>query len=59
MALLTDTKARSIKPGSVPLAHGAVAGLTLHPSPPPTTRAKASGFFAMSAPSPESVGTRA
>lgn len=32
MALLTDTKARSIKPGGVPLAHGAVVGLTLHPS---------------------------
>ncbi|KQZ72414.1 integrase [Rhodanobacter sp. Root561] len=32
MALLTDTKARSIKPGGAPLAHGAVAGLTLHPS---------------------------
>lgn len=32
MALLTDTKARSIKPGGVPLAHGAVAGLSLHPS---------------------------
>ena len=33
MALLTDTKARSIKPGSAPLAHGGVTGLTLHPSP--------------------------
>ncbi|MEW9623200.1 tyrosine-type recombinase/integrase [Rhodanobacter geophilus] len=33
MALLTDTKARSVKPGGVPLAHGGVTGLTLHPSP--------------------------
>ena len=33
MALLTDTKARSVKPGSTPLAHGGVTGLTLHPSP--------------------------
>jgi integrase len=33
MALLTDTKARSVKPGGTPLAHGGVTGLTLHPSP--------------------------
>lgn len=33
MALLTDTKARSVKPGSTPLAHGGVTGLALHPSP--------------------------
>lgn len=33
MALLTDTKARSVKPGGAPLAHGGVTGLTLHPSP--------------------------
>lgn len=33
MALLTDTKARSVKPGGVPLAHGGVTGLALHPSP--------------------------
>lgn len=33
MALLTDTKARSIKPGGAPLAHGGVTGLALHPSP--------------------------
>lgn len=33
MALLTDTKARSIKPESAPLAHGGITGLALHPSP--------------------------
>ncbi len=33
MALLTDTKARSVKPGGLPLAHGGVTGLALHPSP--------------------------
>ena len=33
MALLTDTKARNVNPGSAPLAHGGVTGLTLHPSP--------------------------
>ncbi len=32
MAILTDTKARSIKPEDKPLAHGGVTGLTLHPS---------------------------
>jgi integrase len=33
MALLTDTKARSVKPGGTALAHGGVTGLALHPSP--------------------------
>lgn len=32
MALLTDTKARSVKPGGAPVAHGGVIGLALHPS---------------------------
>ncbi len=32
MALLTDTKARHMKPGDNPLPHGGVTGLTLHPS---------------------------
>lgn len=32
MALLTDTKARSIKPSDAPAAHGGVPGLVLHPS---------------------------
>src|SRR5690606_15649286 len=32
MAILTDTKARSIKPEDKPLAHGGITGLTLHPS---------------------------
>ncbi len=32
MAILTDTKARRIKPEDKPLAHGGVTGLTLHPS---------------------------
>ncbi|MDE1988831.1 MAG: tyrosine-type recombinase/integrase [Betaproteobacteria bacterium] len=35
MAILTDTKARSIKPGQKPLPHGGVTGLTLHPSSRP------------------------
>lgn len=33
MALLTDTKARSVKPRGTALAHGGVTGLALHPSP--------------------------
>ncbi len=33
MALLTDTKARHIKPDDKPLPHGGITGLTLHPSP--------------------------
>lgn len=32
MALLSDTKARNIKPGDNPIAHGGLKGLTLHPS---------------------------
>ena len=32
MALLTDTKARHIKPNDKPTSHGGVTGLTLHPS---------------------------
>lgn len=32
MALLTDSKARSTKPGDTPIAHGGVTGLALHPS---------------------------
>ncbi len=32
MALLTDTKARNIKPDDKPLPHGGITGLTLHPS---------------------------
>ena len=32
MAILSDTKARSIKPGDKALPHGGVTGLTLHPS---------------------------
>lgn len=32
MAILTDTKARSLKPDDKPIAHGAVPGLCLHPS---------------------------
>lgn len=31
MGLLTDTKARNIKPDSKPIPHGGVVGLTLHP----------------------------
>lgn len=33
MAILTDTKARHIKPGDPPLLHGGITGLTLHSSP--------------------------
>ncbi|MEG1089761.1 MAG: integrase arm-type DNA-binding domain-containing protein [Acinetobacter sp.] len=32
MALLTDTKARHLKPDDRPLPHGGITGLTLHPS---------------------------
>lgn len=32
MALLSDAKARSIKPDGQPLPHGGITGLTLHPS---------------------------
>ncbi|MCS3769579.1 integrase [Aeromonas hydrophila] len=32
MALLSDAKARSIKPDDKPLSHGGITGLTLHPS---------------------------
>jgi len=32
MALLTDTKARNLKPDDKPIPHGGVTGLTLHPS---------------------------
>ncbi|MGL6466142.1 hypothetical protein, partial [Aeromonas hydrophila] len=46
MAILTDTKARSIKPEDKPLAHGGVTGLTLHPS---TAKGRGSGYSAMSA----------
>ena len=33
MAILTDTKARNLKPDDKPLPHGGVTGLALHPSP--------------------------
>lgn len=32
MAVITDTKARNIKPGDTPIPHGGITGLTLHPS---------------------------
>ncbi|MFM5038929.1 Arm DNA-binding domain-containing protein [Aeromonas veronii] len=32
MAILTDTKARNLKPEDKPLPHGGVTGLALHPS---------------------------
>ncbi|OQS41002.1 tyrosine-type recombinase/integrase [Chromobacterium haemolyticum] len=32
MAVLSDTKARALRPDSKPLAHGGVAGLRLHPA---------------------------
>ena len=32
MAVLTDTKARNIKPDDKPIPHGAITGLVLHPS---------------------------
>ena len=33
MGLLTDTRARNIKPNDAPIAHGGIRGLALHPSP--------------------------
>jgi hypothetical protein len=44
MALLTDTKARHIKPDDRPLPHGGITGLTLHPS---SVKGRESGFYAM------------
>ncbi|HEY4146178.1 integrase arm-type DNA-binding domain-containing protein [Pinirhizobacter sp.] len=32
MAVLTDTRARNIRPSDQPISHGAVTGLALHPS---------------------------
>ncbi len=32
MAVITDTKARNIKPDDAPIPHGGITGLTLHPS---------------------------
>lgn len=32
MAILTDTKARNVKPDDKPIAHGGITGLALHPS---------------------------
>jgi integrase len=32
MAIITDTKARNIKPADTPIPHGGITGLTLHPS---------------------------
>ena len=32
MAILSDAKARNLKPEDKPLAHGGITGLTLHPS---------------------------
>lgn len=32
MAILTDTKARNMKPDDKPIAHGGITGLALHPS---------------------------
>ncbi|HBM0247743.1 TPA: DUF4102 domain-containing protein, partial [Salmonella enterica] len=32
MTLLTDTKAKRIKPDDKPLNHGGITGLALHPS---------------------------
>lgn len=33
MAIITDTKARNIKPDDKPVPHGGITGLSLHPSP--------------------------
>jgi hypothetical protein len=32
MAVITDTKAKNIKPGDKPIPHGSMTGLALHPS---------------------------
>ncbi len=42
MAILTDTKARNLKPEDKPLAHGGVTGLVLHPS---TTKGRGKWVF--------------
>ena len=42
MALLSDAKARSIKPDDKPLPHGGITGLTLHPS---TTKGRGKWIF--------------
>ncbi|MCG9055145.1 tyrosine-type recombinase/integrase [Laribacter hongkongensis] len=42
MPVLTDAKARSLKPADKPVAHGGVKGLTLHPS---TTRGRGKWVF--------------
>ncbi|MGL4888113.1 MAG: tyrosine-type recombinase/integrase [Aeromonas veronii] len=42
MALLSDAKARSIKPDDKPLPHGGITGLTLHPS---TTKGRGKWVF--------------
>lgn len=41
MAVLTDTKARHIKPDDKPLPHGGITGLTLHPS---SVKGRGNGF---------------
>ena len=46
MTILTDAKARSIKPEDKPLAHGGVTGLTQHPS---TAKGRGKLVSAMSA----------
>ncbi|MBS4689357.1 tyrosine-type recombinase/integrase [Aeromonas sobria] len=42
MALLSDAKARSIKPDDKPIPHGGISGLTLHPS---TTKGRGKWVF--------------
>ncbi|MCG9115320.1 Arm DNA-binding domain-containing protein [Laribacter hongkongensis] len=42
MPVLTDAKARSLKPADKPVAHGGVKGLTLHPS---TTKGRGKWVF--------------
>ncbi|MGL6356411.1 tyrosine-type recombinase/integrase [Aeromonas veronii] len=42
MALLSDAKARSIKPDDKPIPHGGIIGLTLHPS---TTKGRGKWVF--------------
>ncbi|MGL4922796.1 MAG: tyrosine-type recombinase/integrase [Aeromonas veronii] len=42
MALLSDAKARSIKPDDKPIPHGGITGLTLHPS---TTKGRGKWVF--------------
>lgn len=50
MAILTDTKARNIKPEDKPIPHGGVTGLTLHSS---STKGRGKWVFRFVSPTTE------